>query len=214
MEEKPEKKNQGDGARARQWFAQSGSRYGDLIDERSKWEARLRSWRQSRFWLPLWGPKPTEPGCFAPLEVLQQGTWPARRASKRSSWRLARSYLLRERTAHRKAMPATKHRRRGKARPRHQMLHLAMPPRHRITEQDHRDDALLDDRLHQLFGLPATIHRGGGIDWSWEQYSEAVAQLEAEGMIRLAREVASWSTDSTLSPHRTPPLDGTAAGSR
>jgi hypothetical protein len=58
-----------------------------------------------------------------------------------------------------------------------------------MTEQDHRDDALLDDRLHQLFGPPATIHRDGDIDWSWEQYSEAVAQLEAEGVIRPADEV-------------------------
>ena len=49
-----------------------------------------------------------------------------------------------------------------------------------MTEQDHRDDALLDDRLYQLFGPPATIHQGGDIDWSWEQYSEAVAQLEAD----------------------------------
>ena len=57
-------------------------------------------------------------------------------------------------------MPATKHRRRGKARPRHQMLHLAMPPRHRITEEDRREDALLEERLHQLFGPPATIHQG------------------------------------------------------
>ncbi len=30
------------------------------------WENRLRSWRQSRFWLPFWGPKPDEPGCWAP----------------------------------------------------------------------------------------------------------------------------------------------------
>ena len=29
------------------------------------------AWRQSRFWLPLWGPKPGEAGCFAPAEVLQ-----------------------------------------------------------------------------------------------------------------------------------------------
>jgi len=57
------------GGRAR--FGKSGISYGELIDDRSKWEARLRSWRQSRFWLPLWGPKPTEPGCFAPREVLQ-----------------------------------------------------------------------------------------------------------------------------------------------
>ena len=26
------------------------------------------------------------------------------------------------------------------------------------------------------------------VDWSWEQYSEAVAQLEAEGLIRPASE--------------------------
>jgi hypothetical protein len=63
------------------------------------------------------------------------------------------------------------------------------PPPRQMTEQDHRDDALLDDRLHQLFGPPATIHRDGGIDWSWEQYSEAVAQLEAEGVIRPTDEV-------------------------
>jgi hypothetical protein len=30
------------------------------------WEQRLDSWRKSRFWLPQWGPKPNEPGCFAP----------------------------------------------------------------------------------------------------------------------------------------------------
>ena len=71
--EKPRKKNQGDGAPARQRFAKSGLSYGELIDDRSKWEARLRSWRQSRFWLPLWGPKPTELGCFAPAEVLRRG---------------------------------------------------------------------------------------------------------------------------------------------
>ena len=56
-------------ARAR--FAKSGVSFGEIPDDRAKWQARLRSWRQSRFWLPLWGPKPTEPGCFAPLEVLK-----------------------------------------------------------------------------------------------------------------------------------------------
>jgi hypothetical protein len=40
-----------------------------MLDERAKWEARLRGWRTKRFWLPLWGPKPTEPGCFAPLSM-------------------------------------------------------------------------------------------------------------------------------------------------
>ena len=55
-------------ARAR--FAQRKVSFGEMPDERAKWQARLRGWRQSRFWLPLWGPKPTEPGCFAPVEVL------------------------------------------------------------------------------------------------------------------------------------------------
>jgi DNA-binding transcriptional ArsR family regulator len=58
-------------ARAR--FAKSGISFGEIPDERSKWEARLRGWRKSRFWLPSFGPKPTEPGCFAPLEVLASG---------------------------------------------------------------------------------------------------------------------------------------------
>jgi hypothetical protein len=61
-EEKPDKKNQGN-AHARMSF-------GEIPDDRAKWQARLRSWRKSRFWLPLWGPKPGEPGCFAPAELL------------------------------------------------------------------------------------------------------------------------------------------------
>jgi DNA-binding transcriptional ArsR family regulator len=55
-------------ARAR--FAKPGISFGEIPDDRAKWEVRLRSWRQSRFWLPLWGPKPTEAGCFAPAAVL------------------------------------------------------------------------------------------------------------------------------------------------
>ena len=69
-EEQAGKKTEGAHAR----FANRGVSYGEMPDERSKWEARLRSWRQSRFWLPLWGPKPSEPGCFAPPEVLQIGS--------------------------------------------------------------------------------------------------------------------------------------------
>ena len=37
-------------ARAR--FAKSGISFGEIQDDRSKWEARLRSWRKSGFWLP------------------------------------------------------------------------------------------------------------------------------------------------------------------
>ena len=69
------------------------------------------------------------------------------------------------------------------------MRHLAMPPRHRITEQDRREDALLEERLHQLFGPPATVHQFGDIDWGYEQYQEALAQLEAESVIRPTNEV-------------------------
>jgi DNA-binding transcriptional MocR family regulator len=64
--EKPEKKNQEYAKR----FAKSGISFGELPDDCSKWEARLRSWRQSRFWLPLWGPKPNEIGCFAPGHLM------------------------------------------------------------------------------------------------------------------------------------------------
>jgi hypothetical protein len=61
-----------EGARAR--FADRKVSFGEMPDERAKWNARLRSWRQSRFWLPLWGPKPGEAGCFAPVELLQGGS--------------------------------------------------------------------------------------------------------------------------------------------
>ena len=43
----------------------------DSPDDSMKWEARLRSWRKSRFWLPFWGPKPNEQNCMAPLALLQ-----------------------------------------------------------------------------------------------------------------------------------------------
>jgi DNA-binding transcriptional MocR family regulator len=55
-------------ARAR--FAKSGVSYGEIPDDRVKWEARLRSWRKSGFWLPLWGSKPGEAGCMAPAALL------------------------------------------------------------------------------------------------------------------------------------------------
>ena len=51
-------------------FPSRESKLGELSDERAKWEPRLRSWRQSRFWLPLWGPKPDEVGCFAPASLM------------------------------------------------------------------------------------------------------------------------------------------------
>jgi DNA-binding transcriptional regulator YhcF (GntR family) len=73
IEEKPLKKNQEEGARARDRFAKSGIVQGELSDPADQWKARLRSWTTSRFWLPAWGPRPNEPGCFAPIEVLRHG---------------------------------------------------------------------------------------------------------------------------------------------
>ncbi len=64
-----------------------------------------------------------------------------------------------------------------------------MRPHRPITDEERREDALLTERLRQLFGPPATVHQHGNIDWSYEQYQEALAQLEAEGLIRPAREV-------------------------
>ena len=31
------------------------------------WAQRIESWLKSRFWLPQWGPRPNEPGCWAPI---------------------------------------------------------------------------------------------------------------------------------------------------
>ncbi len=36
-------------------------------DDSLKWEARLRGWHKRRMWLPFWGPKPNEPGCWVPV---------------------------------------------------------------------------------------------------------------------------------------------------
>jgi DNA-binding transcriptional ArsR family regulator len=58
-------------ARTRARFANREVSFSELPDDRAKWEVRLRSWRKNRFWLPLWGPKPTEPSCFAPAVLLK-----------------------------------------------------------------------------------------------------------------------------------------------
>ena len=55
-------------------FAKPEISAGELPDDSAKWEARLRSWHRSRFWLPFWGPRPTEPGCWVPQELLTTAT--------------------------------------------------------------------------------------------------------------------------------------------
>jgi hypothetical protein len=35
------------------------------------WEQRLKAWQSTKFWLDNWGPKPNEPGCLAPAQLLR-----------------------------------------------------------------------------------------------------------------------------------------------
>jgi DNA-binding transcriptional ArsR family regulator len=73
--EKPDKKNQGN-ARARAGFADRKMSFGELPDPADRWQARIRSWVRSggTFWLADWGPRPNEPGCWAPAALLQAGS--------------------------------------------------------------------------------------------------------------------------------------------
>lgn len=56
------------GATARQVEPSKYEGHGN-VDE-ARWPLRLRLWTRSRFWQPMWGPKPGEPGCFAPETLL------------------------------------------------------------------------------------------------------------------------------------------------
>jgi len=70
-EEKPDKKNQGS-AHARAGSADRKVSFGELPDPTDRWRARVRSWVRSggKFWLADWGPRPNEPGCWAPPGLL------------------------------------------------------------------------------------------------------------------------------------------------
>src|SRR4051794_13293820 len=72
-EEKPDKKNQGN-AQARGRSADRKVSFSELPDQADRWTLRIRGWHRSGFWLADWGPKPGEPGCWAPTTVLQMGT--------------------------------------------------------------------------------------------------------------------------------------------
>jgi DNA-binding transcriptional ArsR family regulator len=71
-EEKPDKKNQGN-AHVRARSADRKVNFGELPDPTDRWRVRVRSWVRSdgKFWLADWGPRPNEPGCWAPRELLQ-----------------------------------------------------------------------------------------------------------------------------------------------
>ncbi len=55
-------------------FADRRVRYGELPDPADRWQARIRSWVRSggKFWLADWGPRPNEPGCWAPIRISAQ----------------------------------------------------------------------------------------------------------------------------------------------
>jgi hypothetical protein len=78
-------------------------------------------------------------------------------------------------------MPITKHRRKGKIRPRENMKTLVFP---RLTfEEDPetlREDQLVQDRLRQLHGER---------EWSDQEWDEATEQLVTEGKIRSYEEL-------------------------
>src|SRR4051794_36015103 len=71
QETEPVKQTRDAHPRAR--FADRKVSFSAMPDEHAKWQARLRSWRKSGFWLPLWGARPTEPGCMVPSALLQAG---------------------------------------------------------------------------------------------------------------------------------------------
>lgn len=68
-EENTDKKTQ---ARERARSTDQGKKECDTFDDRVRWERRVKTWHHSRgrFWLPFWGPKPGEAGCFVPAELL------------------------------------------------------------------------------------------------------------------------------------------------
>jgi hypothetical protein len=89
---------------------------------------------------------------------------------------------IRTTDSHRFAMPATKHRRKGKVRPRGN-IKTWIPPRPSFEEGPEIlwEDALIQERCRQLYGESP---------WSDDEWDEATAQLVAEGKVRPYEELA------------------------
>ena len=58
-------------AHPRARFAKREIHFCEVLDPSDRWAPRIRSWQKSGFWLQDWGPRPNEPGCFAPAALLQ-----------------------------------------------------------------------------------------------------------------------------------------------
>jgi hypothetical protein len=72
-------------------------------------------------------------------------------------------------------MPASKHRRKGETRPRHNLKTLLGTTDPRKDPEAVKEDALIQARLYELHGERA---------WTDAEYGEVSAQLVAEGKIR------------------------------
>jgi len=52
--------------------AKAGGAPSPVAVAETPWAARMRHWRDEGFWLPMFGPKPGQPGCFVPPEFLAE----------------------------------------------------------------------------------------------------------------------------------------------
>jgi DNA-binding transcriptional ArsR family regulator len=63
------------------------------------WTQRVRWWLERKCWLDNWGPKPNEPGCLAPIEVLRATIGHVRPTADRPTARRPLADLCRSGTA-------------------------------------------------------------------------------------------------------------------
>jgi hypothetical protein len=66
----PARKHGVSGAATQEEKPAKHDRFAGILPE-EPWQQRIESWLTSRFWLPQWGPKPNEAGCWAPGVITQ-----------------------------------------------------------------------------------------------------------------------------------------------
>jgi uncharacterized protein YdaU (DUF1376 family) len=54
-----------------EFFRNAGYPMKAAIPQQEDWHKRMAVWNESQTWAPAWGPKPNEPGCKAPAELLR-----------------------------------------------------------------------------------------------------------------------------------------------
>ena len=123
-----------------------GMSFGEIPDERSKWEARLRSLAQVRLLAAVLGREAGQPQLHR-TDRAAAGTG----LNRRNRIRDVSTGSLR--MPERGPMSISKHQRPRWAPP-------PRPPYRPITDEERREDALIEERLHQLFGPPSIVHQG------------------------------------------------------